>query len=143
MSSTTDKLQRLICGIGGAGLIASLFMPWAGSGDSTQSGWELWTAADAFLLIVGVTAIAMAITGGRFGLFRPDLSLRGATDLLGVISTVLLAWLVFFDFPEGASREVGAYVALVSAFTVMSAAGDYRTLRGAPAFPRMDDRQAA
>ncbi len=59
--------------------------------------------ADVFLLIVGLVAVGMALTGGRVGFFRPDLSLRGAADLLGVVATVLLPWLVIFDFPEGAS----------------------------------------
>lgn len=134
---TTEKLGQVVCGAGGVGLIVSLFLPWAGAGDTTVSGWELWTTADAFYLIVGVTAIAMAMTGGRFGLFRPDLSLRGAADLLGVIATVLLLWMLFFDFPAGASREIGAYLALLSAVAIMGGAGDYRTLRGAPAFPAM------
>lgn len=134
---TTDKLARMICGLGGLGLVASPFLPWADSGDVTISGWELWTTADVFFLIVAVTAIAMAATGGRFGLFRPDLSLRGAADLLGVIATVVLVWVVFFDFPTGASREAGCFVALVCAVAVMGGAGDYRTLRGAPAFPSM------
>jgi hypothetical protein len=136
----TDKLGQMICGAGGVGLIASLFLPWAGAGDTTTSGWELWTTADAFYLIVGVTAVAMALTGGHFGLFRPDLSLRGAADLLGVVATLLLVWLVVFDFPAGAGREIGAYVALASAVAIMCGAGDYGTLRGEPAFPPLTKR---
>ena len=46
--------------------------------------------ADVFFLIAGLCAIAAAITGGRFGLFRPDVTLIGATDLLGVVATVLI-----------------------------------------------------
>ena len=45
--------------------------------------------------------------------------------------------MAFFDFPGGASPEYGIYVALAAATTVMSAAGDYSTLRGAPAFPSL------
>ncbi len=67
--------------------------------------------ADVFFLIVGLVAIGMALTGGRLGLFRPDLSLSGAADLLGLVATVLLTWLVTFDFPEGASREIGVFLA--------------------------------
>ena len=92
--------------------------------------------ADVFFLIVGLVAIGMALTGGRFGLFRPDLSLRGAADLLGVVATVLLAWLVIFDFPEGASRDIGVFLALIGAMAVAGGAGDYATLRGAPLFPK-------
>jgi hypothetical protein len=132
MTSTKYGLGQLVCGGGGALLIASLFLPWAGD----LNGWELWTMADVFFLIVGLTAIGMALTGGHFGLFRPDLSLRGAADLLGVVATVLLAWLVIFDFPDGASREIGVFLALIGAMAVAGGAGDYATLRGAPLFPR-------
>jgi hypothetical protein len=66
------------------------------------------------------------------------MSLTGATDLLGVVATIVLAWLILFDFPPGASREAGVYVALVAAIAVAGGAGDYSTLRGAPLFPRID-----
>ena len=136
MTSTKYGLGQLICGTGGALLIVSLFLPWTGGAAMDLSGWELWTMADVFLLIVGLVAIAMALTGGRFGLFRPDLSLSGAADLLGLVATVLLAWLVIFDFPEGASREIGVFLALIGAMAVAAGAGDYATLRGAPLFPK-------
>lgn len=137
MSATTDRLGQVVCGLGGIGLIASLFLSWSGSDEAAVNGWELWSAADIFLLVAGATAVVTAITGGWFGLFRPDLSLRGATDLLGVVSTVLLIWVVAFDFPSDASPEVGAFIALASAIAIMGGAGDYSTLRGAPAFPRI------
>jgi hypothetical protein len=136
MTSTKHGPAQLICGSGGVLLIVSLFLPWAGAADGDQSGWELWTMADVFLLIVGLAAIGTALTGGRFGLFRPDLSLSGAADLLGVVGTVLLFWLVIFDFPEGASRELGVFLALIGAMAVAGGAGDYATLRGAPLFPK-------
>ena len=104
----------------------------------SRTGFELLTIADVFLLIVGLVAIAAALTWGRYGLFRPDLSLNGAADLLGVVATILLAWLILFDFPSGASREVGVYLALASAIAIAGGVGDYSTLRGAPLFPRID-----
>lgn len=139
MTSTKYSLGQLICGAGGTLLIVSLFLPWAGGAAVDRSGWELWTMADVFLLIVGLTAIGMAVTGGRFGLFRPDLSLSGAADLLGVVATISLAWLVIFDFPAGANREVGVFLALMGAMAVAGGAGDYATLRGAPLFPKTSE----
>jgi len=123
-----------VIGGGGALLIGSLFMPWA----SGRSGWELLTTADFFFLIVGVVALAAAISGGRFGLFRPDVSLNGSADILGVIATVLIAWLAIFDFPAGASRGAGLFVALAASMAIAGAAGDYRVLRGASLFPKLD-----
>lgn len=126
---------RLAIGAGGTVLIGSLFMPW-GHG---RSGWELLTIADVYLLVVGVVALAAAITGGRVGVFRPDVSLNGATDMLGVVAIVLLVWLAIFDFPGGGSRGVGVFVALGASLAIAGAAGDYRPLRGASWFPRLRD----
>src|SRR2546426_135610 len=101
---------RLVIVGGGAVLIGSLFMPWARG----RSGWELLTTADVFFLIVGIVALAAALAGGRFGLFRPDVSLNGAADLLSVVAIVLIAWFAIFDFPAGASRGAGVFVALAA-----------------------------
>jgi hypothetical protein len=125
---------RLVIGGGGALLIGSLFMPWARG----RSGWELLPAADVFFLIVGIVALTAAISGGRFGLFRPDVSLNGAADLLSVVAIVLIAWFAIFDFPAGASRGAGVFVALAASMAIAGAAGDYRVLRGASWFPRLD-----
>jgi len=136
VESSNPRAGQLIAGAGGVLLIVSLFLPWAEKGGVSRSGWELWTMADVFLLITGLMAIAMALTGGRVGVFRPDLSLSAAADLLGLVATVLLAWLVIFDFPDGASREIGVFLALIGAIAVAAGAGDYAPLRGAPWFPK-------
>jgi len=124
-----------IAGAGGALLIVSLFLPWADAGGTEVSGWEMLAVGDVFFLLAGLIAIAAAVTGGRVGLFRPDVSFIGATDMLGVAASVMLGWLVFFDFPEGAGRELGVWLGLAGAVVQMMAAGDYSVLRGAPAFP--------
>jgi hypothetical protein len=130
---------RLIIGGSSVVLIGSLFMPWGGD----RSGWEFFTAADIFFLIVGIVALAAAITGGRIGVFRPDVSLNGMADLFSVVSSLLIAWLLIFDFPAGASREAGAFVALAASLAIAGAAGDYQVLDGAPWFPRLDSHDSA
>ena len=137
MTPGTPRAGHLVAGVGGALLILSLFLPWAETAGVSRSGWELWTMADVFFLVAGACAIAAAITGGRFGLFRPDMTLIAAADLLGIVAIVLTAWLLIFDFPAGAEREVGAFLALIGAITIAAGAGDYRPLRGAPWFPRI------
>jgi membrane-bound metal-dependent hydrolase YbcI (DUF457 family) len=138
MTKKMPRHAQLITGAGGVLLIVSLFLPWAGTEEVDRTGFELLTMADVFLLIVGLVALAAALTRGRFGLFRPDLSLTGAADLLGVVATILVAWLILFDFPSGASREIGVFLALVATIAIAGGAGDYSTLRGAPLFPRID-----
>jgi hypothetical protein len=136
MSTINPGVGRLLAGGGGALLIASLFLPWADSPDGvSRNGWELLTmSADVFFLIAGLFGIAAAITGGRFGFFRPDLSLNGATDILGLIAAILLGWLILFDFPSGAGREAGVYLALIAGIAIACGAGDFRVTSF---FPRM------
>jgi hypothetical protein len=126
-----------MAGAGGALMIVSLFLPWASAGGVDRSGFELLTTTDVFLVIAGLVAIAAAITGGRIGLFRPDLSLNAAADLLGLVATTLIAWLLLVDFPDGAGREVGVFLALVAAVVVACGVGDYAPLRGASWFPSL------
>jgi hypothetical protein len=134
MVARTPVHQRVIVGVGGALLIASLFSPWAEVGGIAQTGWEFNTVAAAYFLIGGVFGVATAITGGQFGIGRPDVSLIGATDLLNTTAMVLFAWLIA-DFPEQATRQPGVFCALISAAITAFAVADYRPLRGAPWFP--------
>jgi hypothetical protein len=141
MTTINPGVGRLLAGGGGALLIASLFLPWADSaGGASSNGWELSSTSDVLFLIVGLMGIAAAITGGRFGFFRPDLSLNGATDILGVAATIVLGWLILFDFPSGADAEPGVYLALVAAIAIACGAGDFRVTSWFPRIPEGDPR---
>jgi hypothetical protein len=121
-------IGRLLAGAGGALLFASLFMPWADdSGGGSRNGWELLSAgSEVFYVIVAALGIAAAITGGRIGFFRADVSLNGTADMFGVVATIVLGWLLLFDFPSGASPAVGVYLALAGAIAVACGAGDFK-----------------
>jgi hypothetical protein len=139
MSTINPGFGRLLAGCGGALLIASLFMPWSeGPAGVSQSGWELLTVSDVLFLITGLFGLAAAVTGGRFGFFRRDLSLNGATDILSLIAGFLIAWLIVFDFPSGASRQIGVYLALVAAAAIATGAGDFRVTTLFPKIPEGD-----
>lgn len=133
MAAKPPTYLRLITGVGGALLIASLFLPWADAGGVQHSGWQLNTVLAVYLAIVGVFGLATASTGGQYGIGRPDVSLIGATDLLNITAIVLLVWLIF-DFPEHTRRQPGVYGALIVATITGLAVADYRPLRGAPWF---------
>lgn len=134
MSTINPAFGRFLAGIGGALLIASLFMPWMDTAGVTRDGWQSLGVWDVFLAITGVCGIAAAVTGGMFGFFRPDLSFNGMTDIFGVVAATLIAWLLVVDFPSEASREAGVYLALVGAAAVATGAGDFRVRS---LFPRM------
>jgi len=137
MAAKTHVYRQRIAGVGGALLIASLFLPWANVAAVDQTGWEFNTVAAVLFVVAGVLGITTAITGGHYGLGRPDLSIIAATDLLNTTSMLLLAWLIPFDFPEHAARQPGIFGALISATATAFAVADYRPLRGAPWFPLM------
>jgi hypothetical protein len=138
MAAKTPVYRRLIAGVGGASLMLALFLPWAGVQGVNRTGWEFNTVAAVLFLVAGVFGIATAITGGQYGVGRPDLSLIAATDLLNTTSMLLLAWLIPFDFPEHATRQSGVVLALISAAAIAFAVADYRPLRGAPMFPSIE-----
>src|ERR1700716_196755 len=137
MSTINPGFGRLLAGCGAALLIGSLFMPWSeNAAGLSQSGWEVLTVSDVLLLITGLFGLAAAITGGRFGFFRRDVSLNGATDIVSLVAAILLAWLILFDWPSGASREVGVFVALVAAVAITTGTGDFRVTSLFPTIPQ-------
>ena len=134
-------IGQLIAGAGGVLLIASLFMPWVEVNGADRSGWEFSSTTDVFLLIASLMAIASTLTGGRISLFRPDMSVNAAADLLGVVATTLLAWLLIFDLPAGASAETGLFLALAGAIAIMAGAGDYSMFRRSSSEPASYERR--
>ncbi len=96
-----------IAAAGGALLIISLFLPWIGD----LNGWESNSTTDLYLLITAVIAIGAAV---GLAIDVPGITMNGATALLGSIATLLLIWLLVFDFPEGADRGIGLILALLA-----------------------------
>lgn len=139
MSERRASLGRLVTGAGGTLLVVSLFLPWAEAGEMHRTGFQLLALGDVFLLTVGAVSIATALTWKRYGLFRPDLSMNAAADLLGLVATIALTWMVLVDFPSGSGRGPGIFLALAAALAITAGSGDYATLGGAPWFPRLDD----
>ncbi|MEN4399049.1 hypothetical protein ACNQR7_23920 [Mycolicibacterium senegalense] len=139
----TVLLRRLVCGTAGALMIGALLLPWNQIEDADRLTWGLWKLTFPLCVALAACALTTAITGGQIGLNRPDVSIIGATDGLGVITTVTLAWLLFYDFPAHASRQPALILALISAAAAAFAAADYRPLRGAPLFPRMVDERGS
>ena len=137
MTNQLSKSRELIAGVGGAILIGSLFLTWAGD----ASAWNLMPGPAVVCAMAGLTAITCALSRGRIGFFRPDISVGGAADLLSVATAVMIAWLLLFDLPSGTSAEAGLYVALAAAIAIFMAVGDYAPFRGAPVFPRLEERE--
>ena len=121
MSTINPGVGRVLAGLGGVLLIASLLMNWA----DDRTGWELLPVWDVFILLTGVCGVVAALTGGRFGFFRPDLSFNAMTDIFAVMLWVLIPWMIWVDFPDGADRGAGVWVALAGAVVQAAGAGDF------------------
>lgn len=126
MSTINARSGRITAGVGGALLLVSLFLPWSELQGESLSGWETLSLFDLFVAITGLCGIVAALTGGRFGFFRPDLSFNAMTDIFGVVVGSLLVWFVAADFPADADRKPGVYLALAAAWIVATGAGDFR-----------------
>lgn len=141
MSTINSTLGRALAGLGGVVLFVSLFIAWSDVGGETRTGWETIHVWDVFVAITAVCGIVAALTGGRFGFFRPDLSFNAMTDIFGVVLLVLIPWLIF-DFPSGADQEAGVYVALAGAALVATGTGDFRVTSLFPRVPGADHASA-
>ena len=86
-----------IAAVGGIVLFISLFLAWFGD----VSGWEGQSTTDIYLMITAAAAIAAAV---GIGLPLAGVTMDGAAALLGGIATVLVLWLIIFDFPDGVDR---------------------------------------
>lgn len=111
--ATSRSQGQTIAGVGGAVLFISLFLAWFGD----ISGWEGQSTTDVYLLITAAVAIATALTAGS-ALNLPGMSMNGATALLGGVATILLVWLIVFDFPEGVDRGIGIILALLASAAI-------------------------
>ncbi|MFV8049636.1 hypothetical protein [Mycobacterium sp. 48b] len=135
----TNLLRRLVCGAAGASMVVALLLPWDQGPDADPVAWGLWKLTFPLCVALAACALATAITGGQIGLNRRDVSIIGATDGLGVITSLTLAWLLLYDFPAHAGGRPAIILALISAAAAAFAAADYGPLRGGPLFPRLVD----
>jgi hypothetical protein len=133
MDAMRVRQGRLIAGVGGLMLFGFLFLPWFGEGGANLTGWEGQSSTDIFLLITAMVAVAAFLPGSRASVV-PGVSMSGAAAVLGGVATILLIWLAFIDFPSGADRKVGVYLALLAAIVI--AIGGYMSTQDAPVSAR-------
>jgi hypothetical protein len=128
---------QLVAAVGGVLLFIFLFLPWFGEAGVSQNGWEGQSSTDIYLLITALIAVGTALTArGRVTL--PGATMNGGTFLLGFVGSILLLWLSVFDFPAGAGRKVGVYLAFVAC--VVIAYGAYRAIQEEAGGPSRRER---
>ena len=113
-------------------MFAFLFLPWFGEAGVDSTGWQGQSSTDIYLLITAMVAVAAALPSTR-AVLVPGVTTNGAATLLGGVASVLLIWLSFIDFPSGADRKVGVYLALVAAIVIT--VGGFMSSRATPRSP--------
>ncbi len=129
MDGMRARQGRLVAGIGGLMLFGFLFLPWFGEAGVNSTGWQGQSSTDIYLLITAMVAVAAALPGTR-AMLLPGVTMAGAAALLGTVGTVILIWLSFIDYPSGADRKVGVYLALFAAIVI--AIGGFMSAQGGP-----------
>jgi hypothetical protein len=132
---------QMIAAVGAVVLLVAMFLPWIGisgpslpaniplpSGASAKSTENIWKGStlDIYLLITAVVALLpalMALTDSA----EEFSFISAATLLLGTVAVILVIAFLTVDFPDGADRKIGAFIALGAA--VVIAIGGFRAMQ--------------
>jgi hypothetical protein len=126
-------------------LLVAMFLPWigvdapaapqvpeespvppaAGGQGETNNIWE-GSSLDVYLLITGVVALLPALLAVS-GSAEEFSFASAATFLLGAVGATLLIVYLTIDFPDGAERKYGAFIALAACIAI--AFGGFRALQ--------------
>jgi hypothetical protein len=111
-----------LAGLGGAALIASLFLPWYGRGPADLSGWEAFDAIDVVIAVLALGGPALAVLAATQRTTAIPIAFAALVTLDALVVAVIVL-LRLLNLPEPASeRDLGVYVG-VGAALVMLAGG--------------------
>lgn len=143
----TGRLSQgqMLAAVSAVVLLVAMFLPWIGvdapaapqvpegipvppgatGEEETSNIWE-GSSLDVYLLITAVVAIlpALLAVSGSAGEFS---FASAATFLLGGVGAILLIVYLTIDFPDGAERKYGAFIALAACIAI--AFGGFRALQ--------------
>jgi hypothetical protein len=117
MSAGRISRGEFLAGVGGVGLLASLFLPWFEPG---RSGWSSLAVADLFLAVAALMAITLPLISA--GQEKTDLPIVDAA--LTVLASVFAIAIVVYRVldPIGGGREGGLYLALMASLLICAGA---------------------
>jgi hypothetical protein len=136
-----------IAAVSGAVLLASLFVPWYGSGAEDASGWEALAAVDVALALVAAFGVSLLVTTGSQRVPAVPVALSAIVTLVGLIGLVLVL-IRLGNLPDGFDgRELGVWLGLFATIGIVAGAalsmrderlsppGHHTDLTGRPAPP--------
>ena len=121
------RAAEWIAAVSGAALLASLFLPWYGSGPDDATGWQALAATDVLLALVAAFGVALVpITAAQRTAAVP-IACSALVSLAGLVG-ILLVLFRAANLPDGADgREWALWLGLAAAFGV--AAGGWLAMR--------------
>jgi hypothetical protein len=132
LNLSRNNLGHTIAAAGGGVLFLSLFFSWQSFGKASASAWDVFSAMDFVLAVVGLAAAAISVAHLRGQAARlPRLS-SDAVKWLGVIAVTITVFYVL----EADDADIGAILALLASLAIL--AGAVFTER-----PEMVDKLAA
>jgi hypothetical protein len=135
------SLGQVIATVGAAALLVAMFLPWIGVGGpelpsgvsvppgaSTGTDENIWKGStlDIYLLVTAIVALLPALLALTDSAEEFSF-VSAATFLLGVVGVILVATWLTVDFPDGAERKIGAFIALGA--TLVIAFGGFRAMQ--------------
>lgn len=143
----TGRLSQgqMLAAVSAVVLLVAMFLPWIGvdapaapqvpegipvppgatGEEETNNIWE-GSSLDVYLLITAVVAILPALLAVS-GSAEEFSFAAAATFLLGGVGAILLIVYLTIDFPDGAERKYGAFIALAACIAI--AFGGFRALQ--------------
>jgi hypothetical protein len=116
---------QVISAVFGIALLVATFLPWYGGGGVDFTLWD-GSTFDIYLAITGAAALlpaALALTDAA----EEFSFVSAAAFLLGAVGAILVIAFLTVDFPDGADREIGAWLGLVATLGV--AFGGFRAMQ--------------
>jgi hypothetical protein len=100
-----------VAGLSGAGLIATLSLPWY---DGEVSAWEALAVLDVLLVSAGVFAISLIVITATQRTVAIPIATAAATALLGVAATLAATFRVLVLPDLAAHRSAGVFLGLAA-----------------------------
>jgi hypothetical protein len=112
--------------LGGAGLIASLFLPWYATDGETLSGWAALTVIDVFLCACALFGVAQWFFTAQQPAPAVPLAIAGLGAWAALLATILTLIRIVDAPADGLGLEYGPLVALVASLGLLT--GAWRSL---------------
>ncbi|MDQ3935336.1 MAG: hypothetical protein M3340_11990 [Actinomycetota bacterium] len=122
------RIGEWIAGIGGAALLAVMFLEWF----SGRTAWEAFSIADLLLALAGAMGVGVAVMAAAHNTPAVSLALASLLALVGFVAAIVVAVKAIAP-PDDLARSGGLWLGLAGC--LLTTAGAFATMRD-ERFPR-------